>query len=386
MHPRRTVALCFVVAMIEGFDLQAAGVAAPLLGPAFRLDAGQMGLFFSSATLGLIVGALIGGRVAARFGRKLGLIASLLLFGLCSVLTGLAWDFNSLVAARLLTGVGLGGALPNLIAVAAEAARGDRTASSVASMYAGIPFGGALAALLSVLGLHGGWSTIFLVGGAAPLLVAPLLLRWLPDLRVGDAARASPSVALAALFGRAHWRTTAFLWAGFFFSLLVLYLLLNWLPVLLVSRGVGRSEAGIVQIVFNVAGSAASLCTGRAMDRASPRVVVAVAFGGLVAALAFLAWMPASFAFALIGGGAVGITVVAVQAILYGLAPRFYATEIRGTGVGAAVAVGRFGSVVGPLLAGTLVAAGRSPAEVLMGIVPIALLGGLSTWMLVKRR
>ncbi|GIL41600.1 3-(3-hydroxy-phenyl)propionate transporter MhpT [Roseiterribacter gracilis] len=385
---RATIALCFIVAMIEGFDLQAAGVAAPLLGPAFGLAPEQMGLFFSAATLGLMLGALIGGRIADRLGRKFGLIVALVLFGVCSIATAFAWDFTSLFVARLLTGVGLGGALPSLIAVAAESSRPGKTGFAVAAMYAGIPTGGGVAALLSVLGLHGGWSTIFLIGGAAPLLVAPLLLRFLPNTMQPrtESAASNRARALAALFSAGTWRTTASLWAGFFFSLLVLYLLLNWLPALLVARGVDRTQAGMVQIAFNLAGALGGLTAGRAMDLFRQRVVVVTAFGGLIASLAILAASPPVFLYVAIAGGLVGTAIVAVQAILYGLAPLQYPIDVRGTGVGAAVAVGRLGSVVGPLLAGTLVAAGRSSAEVLLGIVPIAALGAIATFLLVKRR
>ena len=255
--------LCFLVATIEGFDLQAAGVAAPLLAPAFKLGPAQMGLFFSAATIGLIVGALLGGRVADRVGRKPGLIVALALFGIFSIATAFAWSFPSLVVWRFLTGVGLGGALPNLIAVAAETSTPSRTSSRVAAMYAGMPIGGGVAGLVSLLEWHGGWSTIFLVGGAAPLVVTPLLVRFLPavPLSTGTGASSMRLRAAHALFGQTRWITTLLLWAGFFLSLLVLYLLLNWLPALLVSRGIDRRGASTVQIVFNLAGAAGSIDT-----------------------------------------------------------------------------------------------------------------------------
>ena len=386
---RRALWLCFLAAMIEGFDIQAAGVAAPKLAPALGLTPAQMGMFFSAATFGLIFGAIAGGRIADRFGRRMGLVLALLAFGAFSIATAFVNGFTELAVLRFLTGVGLGGALPNLVAIAAEAAPPERRGSAVAVMYAGIPLGGAVASLVPLVGLHGGWQEVFLIGGILPLVIIPALLALLPDLRVpaitaADTARTAG--AMRQIVGRGTLVSTLSLWIGFFFSLLVLYLLLNWLPALLVSRGFSPAQAGIVQIAFNVAGAAGSLLTGRALDSTHRRSTVAAAFGALVLALALLAMLPANLPLTILAGAFTGAAVIAVQAILYGLAPQCYPAAVRGTGVGLAVAAGRLGSVAGPLLAGGLVASGRSPGEVLLGIVPIAVLGGLSAYVLVTRR
>lgn len=371
--------------MIEGFDLQAAGVAAPLLTSSLRLMPNQMGMFLTAATIGLIIGALLGGRIADRHGRRIGLMFALVTFGVFSVATGFARNFEALFLMRFLTGVGLGAALPNLVAITAEVARPGRTASGVAIMYAGMPCGGALAALLSILGLQGGWSTIFVVGGLSPMFVLPLLARYLPPLRPHHVRDATDVTAFASLFQIGRRGTTFALWSGFFCALLILYLLLNWLPSLLVARGLVREQAGAVQTLFNAAGAVSSVVVGRAMDGQN-RVRVAIAtFVMLVATLIIMAVVPANFALVLAAGAAVGMAVMPVQAILYGLAPSYYLPGVRGTGVGAAVAAGRLGSVAGPLLAGVLLAGGRSGSEVLATIVPIAALAAAATIWLVTR-
>lgn len=385
LRPSASQTLCFLVAVIEGFDLQAAGVAVPLLGPALSLTPGQVGWFFAAATLGLIIGALVGGRIADRHGRRMGLLFALVTFGTFSTATAFAWDFESLFALRLLTGAGLGAALPNLVAIAAEVAPSGRTSSAVATMYAGMPLGGALAALLSILGLRGGWSTIFLVGGLAPVIVIPLVVTYLPSLKPAINSADQHPTAVAALFERGRRSTTAALWVGFFCALLVLYLLLNWLPSLLIARGLGREQAGLAQIGFNVAGAVGSGLVGRAMDgRHRTRVTIA-SFIALLGTLVLLAAGPSSVGFVLVTCALLGSAVMPVQAILYGLAPSFYAPVVRGVGVGAAVAAGRFGSVAGPLLAGALVAGGRSGGEVLETIIPIAAVAAAGTMWLVTR-
>lgn len=384
------IPLCFVVAMIEGFDIQAAGVVAPRLRPALGLNPDQMGLFFSSATLGLIIGALIGGRLADRFGRKAALIPSLILFGVFSLVTATADNFDMLFWARLITGIGIGGAMPSLIAIVAENAKPGRTAAAVAALYAGMPAGGAVASLVAASTAARGWQTVFIVGGVIPLLLAPLLLAVLPS-KAGKAGEARPQdaarkpAALAALFGPGYAGNTVIMWVGFFCALLVHGLLLNWLPSLNAARGIAPAQTGVVQILFNVAGAIGAIACGRCMVMFPQRRVVAAAFLGLLAALLILSMTPPTFADALVGGFLVGLAGMGVQGIVYGLAPRFYPTQTRGTGVGAAVAVGRFGSMIGPLVAPALLKAG-GPTGVMLGIIPVAAVAAIATFILVTRK
>lgn len=382
----RALTLAFLAAVIEGFDLQAAGVAVPKLAPAFGLSPQQIGLFFSAATFGLIFGALAGGRIADAWGRRTGLVIALLAFGVFSIATAYTTTFNQLILMRFLTGVGLGGALPNLVNIAAESADPANRGKAVSIMYAGIPLGGAIASAVSMLGLHGGdWHSIFLVGGILPLLLMPFVQMLLPRLAV---ARVQPRAAgtLVQVFAPGTLLTTAALWLSFFLSLLVFYLLLNWMPQLLISRGLERAEASTVQILFNIGGIFGSLIGGRMLDRDRPIGPVGLCFVAAAAALAMLATLPANLAMMLIGGALVGGAFLCVQAILYGIAPQCYPFEIRGTGVGTAVAVGRLGSIAGPLLAGVLVATGFTPSHVILALVPITLAAGLTTALLLMRR
>lgn len=385
---RLALALAFTAAVIEGFDLQAAGVAAPKLGPAFGLTPQQIGVFFSAATFGLIFGALIGGRIADAWGRRAGLVLSLVLFGLFSLATAYVNSFETLIAARFLTGVGLGGALPNLVNIAAESAAPGQRGRAVSIMYAGVPLGGAIASLVAMTGVEdGGWRQIFIVGGIMPLLLAPFVQKLLPPLAVAKTAAAGGAAgALGRIFAPSSLLTTVLLWTSFFLGLLVVYLLLNWMPQLLVARGFTRSDASLAQIMFNVGGVVGCLLGGRVLDRSRPLPSVALCFGIMAGSLALLGVLPANLALTLLGGALVGGATLCVQAILYGVAPQCYPAEIRGTGVGMAVAVGRLGSIAGPLFAGILVARGFGPSQVMFSLVPIALLTGLATLILLARR
>ncbi|MCG5237923.1 MFS transporter [Xanthobacter oligotrophicus] len=375
-----------LAAVIEGFDLQAAGIAAPKIGPAFHMTPQQMGLFFSSATFGLMFGALAGGYTADRWGRRAGLVIALVAFGIASIATVLATSVEMLIALRFITGVGLGGALPNLVSIASEAVGPDRKGRAVAIMYAGMPLGAAVASLVALLDLHGGdWRSIFLVGGILPLLLVPFIYAGLPPLKT-TTSTSERKTPWTEVFRPDAMVTTVLLWSAFFLGLMVVYLLMNWLPQLLVAQGFSRSEASLALILYSLGGTVGSLIGGRVLDGSQRVVAIGASFAFVAAALAMLGLLPPAQATMLVTVTLVGVGVLCVQSILYGIAPQCYPSEIRGTGVGVVVAVGRLGSMAGPLLAGVLVAQGSTPADVMLLLVPIILACGLGTLALVARR
>src|SRR5262252_7198465 len=176
-----TIAACIGVAFCEGFDLQAAGVAAGGIVSELRPTSEQLGTFFSASTLGLFTGALLGGRLSDSLGRKRILIGSIVLFGLFSALTAAAHDIQALSWARLVTGGGLVGVFPTLLALVSESSSARRRNVNVALVYSGMPFGGATASLLSMLIAPEHWRLIFIVGGVTPLLLTPVMLRVLRE-------------------------------------------------------------------------------------------------------------------------------------------------------------------------------------------------------------
>lgn len=384
-----TVLLCFVVATFEGVDLQAAGLVAPKIAPFYHLNPGQLGWFFSASAIGLVFGALAGGRLADKVGRKLALIVSVAVFGLLSVSTTWSTGFETLVLIRLLTGLGLGGALPNLIALVSENSAPNRKNLAVSLMYCGMPFGGGLASLLIGFGLGGtDWRGVFYVGGLTPILAVPLLWFILPESRqFAQQTAASVKIsAMHALFGEERVNRTVAIWLSFFCGLLVLYLLLNWLPSMLVSRGLAKSQASMVQALFNMLGVVGSASVGALMDGVPRRWAVGGVFIALAIGLGVLAMTPATFGLALLCGGLVGAATMGSQSVLYNLAPALYPTAVRGTGLGAAVAAGRLGSVAGPLVAGALVGQGHSPSQVLLALLPLVFISGVIAMLLAWRR
>ena len=189
----RLLLTCAAVLFLDGFDTQAIGYVAPALAREWGLTKGALGPVFSAGLFGLMIGALLLGPLADRIGRKRIIILSTLAFGICALATAFVHDVNALLAIRFLTGLGLGGAMPNAIAMTSEFNPRRRRATMVMIMFCGFSVGAALGGLLAAALIpHFGWRSVFVVGGVAPLLLVPILALRLPE-----------SVRFLALTGRA---------------------------------------------------------------------------------------------------------------------------------------------------------------------------------------
>jgi AAHS family 3-hydroxyphenylpropionic acid transporter len=381
---KATIGLCLAIALLEGLDLQSAGVAGPRMAKEFSLAVAQMGWAFSAGAIGLLPGAALGGWLADRFGRKRVLMASVTLFGLFSLATTLVWNFEGLLVARLLTGLGLGAAMPNLIALCSEAAGPQQRSTAVGAMYCGMPFGAAIAAVIGMLGASPtSWRDVFYVGGLGPIVMVPLLGVFLRESQQFVAARAAqatresvPGVS-EALWRHGRARITLALWISYLGTLIVLYFLMNWLPSMVLSRGLTRVQSNIVLMMFNIGGGIGAVAIATIMDRFGRRRTVIGMYAGVALALAVLSGAGGAVSMAC-GGLLCGLFLVGAQSALYALAGHAYPTEVRGTGVGAAVAVGRLGSILGPLVAGQLFALGQSASMLVAASIPLCVIAALA--------
>ncbi len=378
------IALCAAIAMLEGYDVQAMGVAAPRMMPALGLDHGQAGWALSASMIGLILGALIGGRAADRIGRRPVLIVSVAVFGLFSLATMAAGAFAWLMAIRVAVGLGLGGATPNLIAIASEVTAPGRRTAATTLVFCGMALGGALSALFARYAPPDlDWRAVFVIGGAAPLLLAPAIGWILPETRppqAKGAARGARAIA-AALFGEGRAPATLSLWAAYALTLLILHLMLNWLPMLAAAKGLAKIDAPLASVAFNLSSLVGAPLLGLTVDRAGVRWPMTAGYVGLVVVMMALAKAAGAEPILLLSGMA-GFLVIGAQFCLYGLAPSYYPPAVRGTGAGAAVAVGRLGSIAGPLVAGYLLKGGASADQVVRAMVPVALAAGAAVLLL----
>lgn len=251
-------------------------------------------------------------------------------------------------------------------------------------MYCGVPIGAALAATLGFAGANLAWQTVFWVGGVVPLILVPLLMRWLPESTVfaGEKQAAPP---LRALFAPETATATLLLWLCYFFTLLVVYMLINWLPLLLVEQGFQPSQAAGVMFALQMGAASGTLMLGALMDKLRPVTMSLLIYSGMLASLLALGTV-SSFNSMLLAGFVAGLFATGGQSVLYALAPLFYSSQIRATGVGTAVAVGRLGAMSGPLLAGKMLALGTGTVGVMAASAPGILVAGLAVFILMSRR
>lgn len=391
--PIVTIFLCFLAALLEGADIVSMGLAAPSVAKAMGFSPGQISYVLTATIVGLMIGAAVGGRLGDRLGRKRVLLFAFAVLAIFSLATAHATDLGQFIAVRLLCGLGLGAAFPNLIALAAEASRPDRRATGVGLMFCGQPIGGTLLGLfVASQGAGLDWRVIFYIGGVLPLLLLPVLIFALPEsaafrqaskqVEASD-AQARPPVA-EVLFGSGRSTLTVLLWASYGFTQVVVYLINNWLPTLMVAKGFSVQQAGLISAFENMGAAAGCVVLAVLADRGGRKLVLGVTYLAVMIGLWGLG--VAQGFWPVVGAGiVVGFFAIGGQLVLYTLAPAYYPTLVRATGVGAAVSVGRLGGIAGPLAAGKLLALGIAPAGVLLAAVPCAALAGAAALGVVLR-
>ena len=405
-----TILMCGFVAVLDGFDTQSIGFLAPAVAESLNVPLQSFAPVFVAGLLGLMCGAGVLGPVADRWGRRWTIILSVLVFGLFSFLTAYASSFNELLMFRFLTGIGLGGAMPNVVALTAEYSPKRLQAIFVSMLFTGMPLGAVLGGLVaSALLPVWGWQSVFYVGGLLPLTMVAILIIKLPEsvryLIVHGAsservatimARVAPGLAdvrrvafvpgaaplkgfsIKHLFTEGRALGTVLLWVPYFMNLLIIYFVISWLPAVLRQASMPTS-AGVTAIsLFSLGGIVGSLIQGVAMEKLGGSRLLVTEFGLSVLLIGFLGVLPASFGPIMAVAFVLGILVQGAQAGLNALVADFYPTAIRSTGVGWALGVGRIGSIVGPVLGGVMLSLHWNLQQIfLAGTVP-ALCAGLA--------
>ncbi|GAA5181776.1 3-(3-hydroxy-phenyl)propionate transporter MhpT [Acinetobacter kookii] len=368
-----TVFLCFWVAFFEGFDLQAPGIAAKGIAETFALDQVQMGYVFSLGVFGMLFGAFFGGRVADYLGQKKVLMLSIAIFGLFMSLTAIAPSVEILYAARFFTGLGLGAAMPTMISVVGDEATEANRGKLNSLMYCGLPVGAIFVAGLAILFKDISGHTLFLIGGLTPLVLLPFMAIILKDkpkkVAVEQAATEAVPSMVQVLFKHQQYKYTMPLWVGFFFTLMINYILISWLPNLLMEQGLEKPQAFMVMLVFQVGAVIGTLALGYLLDRLKLWQMAAIIYTGLFIALVLL-FTSTSIPVLILAGFMGGIFSTGGQSILYGISPIFYSGTGKVTGVGSAISLGRLGAMTGPLLTGKILAIGLGTTGILMASLP----------------
>jgi AAHS family 4-hydroxybenzoate transporter-like MFS transporter len=393
------------VVVMDGFDVQAIGFVAPALTQDWNIDPAALGPIFGAGLFGMLLGSMLLSMLADRLGRRPVLVGSTAFFSLCMLGTAAVESVQQLMFLRLLTGLGLGGVMANAVALASEYSPQRRRASLLMWISCGFTGGAIAGGLIStVLIPWGGWRSVFVVGGLLPLAIAAVMYWRLPesllflslqpgahdqlaqllrriapgldqgrDLRLRGPEQVEARGSLARLFRDGRVLMTLLLWLVSFTNLLNLFFLANWLPLLSTRMGFSASTAVLMGTTLQLGGLIGAVFMGPLIDRIGYYRVLVPAF--LIAGLAVAAigepGMPLPLLYLVIF--AAGICIVGAQPALNALASTLYPTEIRATGVGWSLGVGRVGAIVGPVVAAQLVALNwSSQALFLAASVPAA--------------
>ena len=389
--------LCISIMMCDGFDTQALAYVAPSIASEWKLSPGIFGPVFAAVLLGSMVGAFAFGYLADRFGRKRTLVLCMILFGALNIGSAYATSIESFTLLRFLCGIGLGGVIPNVMALVSEYAPARRRATLVAITWCGFSLGAVLGGLISVpLISHFGWKSVFVFGGILPLCLVAIVVFALPEsikflilargkgvelvavLRKLNPGRhfddSSAFVldeprlgrgSISALFRDGLAIGSVFLCLAFFMSLMLVYLFINWIPLLLRQAGLPLQDAMMGTIIFNLSGIFGSVFCTQFIDRKILPPVLILIFAYFVGAAAVFAIGFAGTSFWPIMGTIFlgGFFIIGAQLSLNAHITNYYPTAIRGTGVGWSQVVGRTGSLLGPLTGGALVSQGMSPSQ-----------------------
>jgi AAHS family 4-hydroxybenzoate transporter-like MFS transporter len=410
----RIILLCGLVQFLDGFDTQAIAYVAPTLSQAWGLDRSALGPVFGAGIAGILLGSLLIGPLADRFGRKTLMIVAVALFGILTLLTARAENLTELITFRFLAGIGLGGVIPSTVVIASEFAPRKRRATMVTLMACGFALGAASGGILVSHILPYGWETIFYIGGVLPLFLVVALAIWMPEslrflllagkdsqriVRVlkmmdksfaptGDVRFALPTTTIKGnsvlgLFAERRALVTCLLWIAFFLNLFSLNFLNNWLPTVISSK-MSVQDAVRTTTWFQFGGIVGVIAMGILADRFGFYRVLVAAFLVASATTACIGFSETKESLTIILLFC-GFCTIGVQQNLSALSATLYPTPIRTTGTGWASGIGRIGSFAGPVVGGLLLALHPSTQNLFVVIAGPTLAGALCIFLLGQR-
>lgn len=408
------IGLCFLVLVLEGYDLLMYGTVVPslLTYQPWGLDAPTVGVLGSLAAFGMLFGALAAAGVGDRFGRRRTIVVSVAVFSVAMAGCALAPDPQIFGVFRFLVGLGAGALMPTAVAILVEFAAPDRRTRTAALGFAGVGVGGMLAGLLALwLVPEYGFRAMFIAGALPLVVVLPLLVRSLPEspaflLASGrrveaeavaaehgialvhveaDGAEQDISQGLRALFADGRAAATVLFWIATGLCLLVLFGVASWLPALMTAAGYGLSSSLSFVLVLNGGAVVGALAASTLADRWGSKPVTTAGFGAAAVSLALLSVAPPTWAVYLLVAVA-GFGTTGTQVLLNTFVATYYPARVRTTGLGMSLGVGRLGAIIGPTYGGLLVAGGLSLSWQFYAFALPAAVGGLAAGLVPLRR
>jgi AAHS family 4-hydroxybenzoate transporter-like MFS transporter len=409
----RVAALCTLVQICDGYDINSVAWAVPSLTHVWNLPGPTFTTAFLWSSIGILVGALSAGPIGDRIGRKPLLLGSVTIFGIASLLSAFAPSLYTLTVLRFFTGLGIGGAFPGAATLAGDYAPHRLRATMIMATFTGAPLGGFVGGQIVALLLpHFGWPVIFILGGVFPLLLVPVLALWLPEsprflahkgslsprqaallerleivpgqaeLHHVDIAHSNP---IKMLFGDGFALQTVLLWVIFFCSLMNLFLFGYWLPEVLHLIGMSPAGAVFASSLRDLGAIFAVLYLGLLIDRVGPERSLAFhyAIGAVFIAVISLVALPYGMLLAIIF--LCGMTIIGSQTGANATCGKLYPARMRTSGLGWALGIGRLGGIAAPVLGGYLLSRGMAPTHIFLSACLFAVIAAVATGLLALR-
>lgn len=399
--------LCAACLVLDGFDVQAMGYVAPALIDEWRIPNSALGPVFGAALFGILFGSFLFSIMADKVGRRPALIVAVFMFGLLTLMTARAGSVGGLIAIRFLSGIGLGGIMPNAMTLTGEYSPRRIRVFLMMFIANGFNVGAVLGGFLSAWLIPAfGWRSVFYFGGALPLLLAAIMIFTLPEslqflalkgrrdaigrwVKRIDPAAATGSqeyvvqeqqtggVPLVYLFHDGRAAGTVLLWIVNFMNLLNLYFLASWLPTVVRDAGHPLATAVLVGTTLQAGGTIGTIALGWLIARRGFAPVLTASFILAALSVAMIGQPSLQLAALYVVVFVAGLTVIGGQGAINALAVTYYPTHLRSTGIGSGLGVGRIGAIIGPTLAGALMARQWMPRELFLAAAVPALIAAL---------
>jgi AAHS family 4-hydroxybenzoate transporter-like MFS transporter len=344
----RTIALCSLASLLDGYDIQALGLSIPSIAKDFGVAPTVLSFAVSASLIGMAVGAILLGPLGDRFGRKPMLVVFLLLIGVTTIGVITSSGAAPLAIWRFFSGLGMGAIIPVAIAIVAEAAPLTRMTALITMMIACSPIGSFVAGFAAPhIEPEFGWRGIFGFGGVLTLIAGLAIWLALPS---GSPVKSELKPNVSSLFTPEYRARTVLLWVIFAVNLFVTYSLISWLPTVLSAAGWAKAEAQRATGLMSLGGVCGGLAMAWVADkgRAVPMLATAYVMSAGLFVMFVIGpgekgeWLAL---LALIGAGAIGS-----QMALGSFSASFYPNKIRATGLGWSGGIGRIGAIIGPLV------------------------------------
>ncbi len=387
MRAALIVGFCFLTNMVDGMDVNIMSFVRGALSKDWAIADDVMGYVMSAGTFGMGIGALLIAPFADRFGRKPVILLALSLMSLGMMACGFVSAVEGLMAARLCVGMGIGTVLATMAALAAESAPEGKQDMAVGVVQAGFPLaavgtGFVVAALVPVIG----WQQLLLWAGLITIVMIPAAFVILPS-RLTEAVtnKESSANALSTVFSPTYRSRTILLWVAVFMGLLVLYSMLSWITKLASSAGLSEADSIYAGAFYNIGAFIGTMSMGLLTVKVRPGILVPILLTCAAGAMLIFGNVSLSVSGALAMAFLIGMTLQGGYNGMWPIAASAYPVASRATGIGWVMGIGRGGAVVGPIIAGYLMAAKTSLAMILaIYCIPLmlcavcALLVGLS--------